>query len=208
MSREITLRVYNLNELPEAVKQNIINEMKESDEYVSYHSDWLEPVREDYELCLAYMGLSNVKITNEDASAGEISLIGDYSTTEQNLEGLADYAPNVFSFYQGNIGSIYGNTDLPEGVALRSYQLANTTTEFEWEFGETEDDDIKYKADEELNTQIGDWLSVLYESMSEYIAQAFIKEWQYILSDDAVADYINTQGYEFLSDGTRFNLTL
>lgn len=197
MSINVETKLFSFSELSEQAKAAAIESVRNSDWYLDY--DWFTSLKEDFNQILELIGFYDVdsKFSGFWSQGDGASFTGRYSYEKGCLKAVKEYAPKDDALHE-----------LVESIATRQkphfYKLECViysasiychahTMQFEW----AKDGDCF----EWRNGYEQEEIEATFRGLANWYYEKLEAEYDYLMSDDALTNYIEANERRFTEDG-------
>jgi len=196
--RKLTIEVYTFSELSKEAKETAIENTRNHDGYLDY--EWYDGVYYDATAIAALMGIDIKKIHFSGFySQGDGAMfIGGYEYNKNAVTLVKDYAPK--------------DTEL-HGIAERLtrlqrryfYQLKADVKHYGRYYHENSNTvDVYTNDDRRLSDSIENDLTECLRDFMRWIYKQLENTYDYLNSNEAIAEHLTINDYEFQADGNRY----
>ena len=197
-----TFNVYSFSELSEKAKQVAIDQYRNDENYPC--DFWYDHIEEDFHTILEKIGFYNIKsIFSGFYSQGDgASFTGSYTYKKGCLKAVKDFAPNDKGLHDIVVGIVSHQKD--NGYKLEcdigrsgSLYCHSNTMSFDW----SKNGDCYF---EWKNAFVEDEIEQLIKDLADWYYTSLQSEYDYLLSDEYIAENIESNNYQFLENGKQY----
>lgn len=195
----ISVAVYTYNELTPAAQEKAREWYREASQGDDW---WSQQVIEDAQQCALCMGLTVDKVYFSGFSSQGDGACFDGSWRADKVIPctVVKHAPLDKELHRiaaefERIAKLLPDASFKVKHDGRYYHRYET--EFDVSWGDAAEDELRQTYEEELVEAARDFMQWIYRQLE--------KQWDYVNSDEAVAESIEANGYTFTTEGARFN---
>jgi hypothetical protein len=194
----ITIELFNFNELSDDAKNKAIEKFKNDTYYLDY--DWWYSTCDDIKTMLEFIGFTdaNIQFSGFCSQGDGASFTGNYEYAKGGVKKLIEYAPNETVF----IGAAKQLQELQRKYFYKIYGKVERISNYY-----VHENTIAFSLDyHSVNTlqsvsEIEKEITEIVRTISQEIYSKLENEYEYLMSDEAIVDYILGNEYKFTIDG-------
>lgn len=197
----VTIKTFKFNELSEKSKQVAIDQYRDSD-HLDY--EWYDYSKSDFHSILEIIGFTNIDsgFSGFCCQGDGANFTADYSYKSGCLKAIKQHTPidsELQSIMQGIISHMKDYGYKLECHITRyntRYEHSNTML-FDWTMRSGEN--VNWK-----KVSVEDEINQLFRDMADWYYTQLEKEYDYLNSDECIAELLESNDYDYLESGKQY----